>query len=85
MVRKRTPEEQAEYMRNYRNKAKEPLVPGTGPWTGIPDQEEAPNPKNTIADKGEGVYGLAWDGVIGNMSQAARDAILKGMGTTKRG
>jgi hypothetical protein len=74
MVRKRTPEEQAEYMRNYRAaKAKEP------------EEGEAPNPKNAIADKGEGVYGLAWDGVIGNMSQEARDAILKGMGTTKRG
>jgi hypothetical protein len=46
---------------------------------------EEPNPKNTIADKGDGVYGLAWDGVIGRMSQQERDRILKAITSKPRG
>lgn len=61
MAGKRTPEEQREYMRQYREKAK----------------EEGPKSEKTPYIK-EG-YPVGWDGVIGNMSQEARDKVLTRM------
>lgn len=65
MAGKRTPEEHREYMKKWREA-----------------KSEDPKSENTISDKGEepGIYnGKNWDGVIGGMTQEARDAILTRM------